>query len=197
MTISGAISDDKVGTKTGLGFQWYHGWSTASDTETDGFPLPQWASCQIRKLWLLRMRRECRELFPRHRLQRKPLVSDPGMRHSRAVMHVGIANPWWWGKRSRHSRCVRYPQFYVHGKRSIVTQWSHFQNVKGRWRCVLCQKRREYACVTGDWFHGRDAKPSLNNKVFQRKLNDIWSGAESDWVSSEWKKQRSQILEKI
>ena len=29
----------------------------------------------------LRMRRECRECFPRHRLQRKPLVSDPGMHH--------------------------------------------------------------------------------------------------------------------
>ena len=29
----------------------------------------------------LRMRRECRERFPRHRLQRKPLVNDPGMHH--------------------------------------------------------------------------------------------------------------------
>ena len=33
------------------------------------------------------MRRECRETFPRHRLRRKPLVSDPGMHH---VPHV----PW-------------------------------------------------------------------------------------------------------
>ena len=29
----------------------------------------------------LRMHQECRERFPRHQLQRKPLVSDPGMRH--------------------------------------------------------------------------------------------------------------------
>ena len=36
----------------------------------------------------LRMRRECRELFPRHRLQGKPLVSDPGMHHSTCVTHV-------------------------------------------------------------------------------------------------------------
>ena len=36
------------------------------------------------------MRRECRERFPRHWLQRKPLVSDPGMHHSTCVMHV----PW-------------------------------------------------------------------------------------------------------
>ena len=47
----------------------------------------------------LRMRRECRERFPRHLLQRKALVSDTGMRRgsyvrdARAVMHVGIANP--------------------------------------------------------------------------------------------------------
>ena len=34
--------------------------------------LPDTENC-----WL-RMRRECRERFPRHRLQRKPLVSDPG-----------------------------------------------------------------------------------------------------------------------
>ena len=38
----------------------------------------------------LRMRRECRERFPRHRLQRKPLVSDPGMHHGSCVMHA----PW-------------------------------------------------------------------------------------------------------
>ena len=43
---------------------------------------------------MLPMRRECRERFPRHRRQMKPLVSDPGMR---AVLHEGIANPWWRG----------------------------------------------------------------------------------------------------
>ena len=36
------------------------------------------------------MRRECRERFPRHRLQRKPLVSDPDMHHGTCVTHV----PW-------------------------------------------------------------------------------------------------------
>ena len=33
----------------------------------------------------LRMRRECREGFPRHKLQRKPLVSDPDMYHVTCV----------------------------------------------------------------------------------------------------------------
>ena len=32
----------------------------------------------------LRMRRECQECFCRHRFQRKPLVSDPGMHHDTA-----------------------------------------------------------------------------------------------------------------
>ena len=36
----------------------------------------------------LRMRRECRERFPRHRLQRNPLVSDPGMHPVTCVTHV-------------------------------------------------------------------------------------------------------------
>ena len=38
----------------------------------------------------LRMRRECRERFRRHRLQMKPLVSDPSMHHGTCVTHV----PW-------------------------------------------------------------------------------------------------------
>ena len=36
------------------------------------------------------MRRECRERFPSHRLQRKPPVSDSGMHHGTCVTHV----PW-------------------------------------------------------------------------------------------------------
>ena len=41
------------------------------------------------------------------------------MRHARAVMHVGITNPRWRGKRSRHSRRMRNPQFYVSDKRPM------------------------------------------------------------------------------
>ena len=36
--------------------------------------------------------------------------------HARAVMYAGIAKPWWQGKRSRHSRRMRNPQFCVSGK---------------------------------------------------------------------------------
>ena len=41
------------------------------------------------------------------------------VRHARTVMHIGIAKPRWRGKRSRHSRRMRNPRFYVSGKRSI------------------------------------------------------------------------------
>ena len=74
------------------------------------------------------MRRECRERFPRHQLQRKTQVSEPGMHHGTCVTHV----PWcisgsltcgltWRGKCSRHSRRMRNPQFYVSVKRPMET----------------------------------------------------------------------------
>ena len=47
-------------------------------------PLTRYVNCG------LRMRRECRERFPRYRLQRKALVSDPVMHHGTCVTHV----PW-------------------------------------------------------------------------------------------------------
>ena len=72
----------------------------------------------------LRMRRKCRECFPHHRLQRKPLVSDPGIHHGTCIMHVpwcmsGSLNCGDGGKRSRHSRRMRNSQFYISGKRRM------------------------------------------------------------------------------
>ena len=37
-------------------------------------------------------------------------------------MHVGIANPRWWRKRSRHSRRIRNLQFYVSCKRPMHSE---------------------------------------------------------------------------
>ena len=44
------------------------------------------------------------------------------VRGARVVMHVGIANQRWRGKRSRHSRRMRNPQFYVSGKRPMKSR---------------------------------------------------------------------------
>ena len=49
--------------------------------------------------YVLRMRRKCRERFPRHRLQRIPLVNDPGMHHGTCVTHV----PWCMSGSLNHS----------------------------------------------------------------------------------------------
>ena len=80
--------------------------------------LPDMQNCR------LRMRRECREPFPRHWFQNKHLVSDPDMHQgtcdARAMMHVGIVNPRWRGKCSRHSRRMRNLQFFVSGKRPMT-----------------------------------------------------------------------------
>ena len=84
-------------------------------------PLPDTHNCG------LRMRRECRERFPRHWLQRKPLVSDPDMHHGTCVTHVPscMSRSPTRGrvKRSRYSRRMRNPQFYVSGKRPIARMW--------------------------------------------------------------------------
>ena len=59
-----------------------------------------------------------------------PLVSAPDMHHGTCVTHVPWYMPesltsgflWsrWWVKRSRHSRRMRSPQFYVSGKRPMA-----------------------------------------------------------------------------
>ena len=82
-----------------------------------------------------RMHRKCRERFPHHRLRREPLVSDLGIHHARAVMHVGIANPRWRGKRSRHSRRMRSQQFYVSVKRPIECPLTELSRIK--WQLEL------------------------------------------------------------
>ena len=56
-----------------------------------------------------------------------PRVSDPDIHHGTCVMHVSWCTPgsltsgflWnrWRGKRSRHSRCMRNPRFFVSDKR--------------------------------------------------------------------------------
>ena len=58
-----------------------------------------------------------------------PWVSNPDMHQGTCGTHVpwcmpgsltsGFLLSWWWGKRSRHSWCMRNPQSYVSGKRPM------------------------------------------------------------------------------
>ena len=56
----------------------------------------------------LRMCRECRERFPHHRVQRKPLVSDPGMHHGTCITHL----PWCMSGYASRNLHVGYLRFY-------------------------------------------------------------------------------------
>ena len=108
----------------------------------------------------LRMRRECQERFPRHRLQRKPLVSDPGMHDARALMHVGIAIPRWRGKRSRHSRRMLYPQFNMSGKRPMaLTLCPGEYSDLITWRVYI---RLDWCCMLQMWMVNNTISKMLN-----------------------------------
>ena len=71
----------------------------------------------------LRTRRECRERYPRHRLQRKPQISDHHMHHGKCVSHV----PWCMsesltrggGETFSALPAYAHPQFKVSCKRPI------------------------------------------------------------------------------
>ena len=86
--------------------------------------LPDTKNCGLRMRW------ECRKRFPRHRLQRKPLVGDPAMHHGTCVSQV----PWCMSGPLIHGggenvpgipfspafRRMRKPQFYLSGKRPMA-----------------------------------------------------------------------------
>ena len=86
----------------------------------------QRTSCQIRKFASCAWARNAGNVFP------STVGSDPDMHTGTCVTHVpgcksgsltsGLLWSRWWGKRSRYSRCMRNPQFYVSDKRHI-TEW--------------------------------------------------------------------------
>ena len=76
------------------------------------------------------MRRVCRERFPRHRLQRKPLFCDPGMYHGTCLTHV----PWY----MLESLTPGIPgACATHNFTYLVS--GPFANIKGN--CSLCDHR--------------------------------------------------------
>ena len=83
-----------------------------------------WASFQIRKVVGCACAGNAGNIFPRDRLQRKPLVSDPNMHHGTCITHL----PWCMsgsltrgrGKTFPAFPAHAHPQFYVSGKRPIM-----------------------------------------------------------------------------
>ena len=82
-----------------------------------------WASYQIRKNAGCAYTGNAGNVFPATHFKEiasyRSRHASRHVRHARAVMHVGIDNPRWRGKRSRHSRRMRNPQFCVSGKRPM------------------------------------------------------------------------------
>ena len=66
------------------------------------------------------MRREYRERFPRHCGLVIPTCISPRVSGMPGSLTNGFIRSRWRGKRSRHSRCMRNPQFYVSGKRPMI-----------------------------------------------------------------------------
>ena len=65
----------------------------------------------------LHMRPQCQEHFPRHRLQRKPLVSDPGMHHGMWCMSGSLTAM---AGKTFPAFPAHNPQIGVSGKRSMI-----------------------------------------------------------------------------
>ena len=102
-----------------------------------------------------------------------PRVSDPDMHHGTCATHVpwcmpgsltsGLLWSWWRRKRSRHSRRIRNPQFYVSGKRPLATSPAlvvrsiqscaiHIAHIllwicDGHFRCRLCSSTHYFKIV--------------------------------------------------
>ena len=110
-------------------------------------------------------------------------------------MHVGIADTWWRGKRFRHSRRMRSPQFYVSGKRSIVwhvaleMSHSHFHFII--WNLNV----NSSVLVNAKWYLTTDLEPFCYNlfdiivaegryvhkTVFGQVLLFKWNRKKSQW----------------
>ena len=89
-----------------------------------------------------------------------PRVSDPDMHHCTCVMHVPWCMPgsltsgflWnrWREKRSRHSRPMCNPQFYVSGKRPIEHKPSFDKINKAR----NVSRNQQYTYMCSQWKFG-------------------------------------------
>ena len=60
------------------------------------------------------------------------ILSATDVRDAHAVMHAGIANPRWRGKRSRHSRRMSKSQFDVSGKRPMSSRKKNVDETQSR-----------------------------------------------------------------
>ena len=127
-----------------------------------------WASYQIHNIADCACAGNAGNVFPRRRLQRKPLV--PAMHHGTCVTHVpwcmaGSLGPGGGGKRSRHSRRMRTHNFQYLARGPIVISF-----VPHPWG-ILMDEERSLSLIGDPIYICIYAKLSLEN----RSLEFCWS----------------------
>ena len=88
--------------------------------------MSSWASCQIRKIAGCACAVNAGNVFPRRRIQRKPLVSDPGMHHDSCVTH----GPWCMSESLTHGGSENIPDIPGACASAILRIW---QEAHGDW----------------------------------------------------------------
>ena len=102
----------------------------------------------------LRMPRECWKRFPRDRLQRKPLISDPGMHYDTCVTHAG------WGDVPGIPGACN-PQVCVSGKRPMVAEGKHSGGHSDRSVDAIGRPKEAQLWYKGPWGVKRTFIPHL------------------------------------
>ena len=126
------------------------------------------------------MRLECRECFPHHRLQRKPLVSDPGMHHDTCVTHV----PWCISGSLTHSGGENVPgipgacatrnfTYLVRGPYGHIPTVILYDDVT-TWKRFSC----EWSFVRGNYMFSMDLAGSPH---LEPVISNACHGAEYHW----------------
>ena len=82
--------ESRFSSRTRLTLSWFHSRLDPSAKEDKALAFQAWASYQIREIEGWACAGDAGNVFFCHRLQRKPLVNDPGMHHGTCTTHV----PW-------------------------------------------------------------------------------------------------------
>ena len=148
------------------------------------------------------MRRVCRERFPGPTSNETTSSrSRHASRHahdSRAVMHVGIANPPWREKSSRHSRHMHNPQLHVSGKRPILRYIQRCCNGTVYMQCNLFPASMfaskiwwTKGLLDGGVWHWADSGSTCTWFVFDPASNEDSSATRVSLKTDNWMNEKS------
>ena len=107
----------------------------------------------------LQMRRECRERFSRHRMQRKPLVSDPGMHRGTCVTHV----PWCMSGSLTRGGEENFP-----GIPGVYATRNFANLVRGPWHTLA----NRYSCLIRMWYDVFPPKSCFLGELCSSQMRD-------------------------